>query len=173
MTDPSAALDALFRRFDRTAWRLEVRTSYGITAEDQPFQQFLAGQSADLDWFTPWLELMTDLTSHGKRIERVRVIDTPPSDYLRWEHYLTRFNQDAGEDIRYLPRLQADELGLPGYDFWVFDDLRIVYVRFDADGRLLHPEVCEDPEVVAAHLAYRDAAWKHAIAYEHYSLSGP
>ena len=173
MTDPAAALDEMFRHVETTAWRLETRTSYGITSKDEPFQQFLAGQSADLEWFTPWLEMMKDLTSHGKQVQRVRVIDTPPSDYLRWEHYLTRFNQDAGEDIRYLPRDQANALELPDYDFWVFDERRVVYVRFDSAGRLLHPEVVDEPGVLAAHLAYRDAAWKHAVPYERYPLSAP
>src|ERR1700722_16784082 len=125
MPDP-AVLDELFRTFAATAWRLEVRTSYGLLADDQPYQDFLAGREPDLAWFTPWLDLMREqIQGAGKRLERVRVVDEPPSDYLRWECYLNRSNAEAGEDIRYLSRHSADALRLPAYDFWIFDSAAV------------------------------------------------
>mgnify|MGYP006178464347 CR=1 FL=1 len=47
---------------------------------------------------------MESQTSTGKRVERVRVVDDPPSDYLRFEISITPHNLAVGEDIRYLDR---------------------------------------------------------------------
>ncbi|MFF0078040.1 DUF6879 family protein [Streptomyces sp. NPDC005494] len=41
----------LFEDFAHAAFRLEVRTSYGIPEEDEPYRQFLAGEDPGLSWF--------------------------------------------------------------------------------------------------------------------------
>ena len=167
MSDP-AAIDELFRTFRSSAWRLEVRTSYGA---DQPFEDFQAGRIPELAWFTPWLDLMREqIQASGKRVERVRVIDQPPSDYLRWEYWLNRYNAEVGEDIRYLPREVAVSLHLPAYDFWIFDDSRVAFMEFDAADAFLGPVIVADEAVTRQHQHYQAVAWKHAIPYESYRL---
>lgn len=168
MSEP-AVLDELFRDFAATAWRLEVRTSYGLLADDQPYQEFLAGREPDLSWFTPWLGLIRgQVRVRGKQVRRVRVVDQPPSDYLRWEHYLNKWNAEAGEDIRYLHRPAADGLRLPGYDFWIFDSSAVAFMTFAASGEFTGPVVVEDDAVTRQHLAYQDAAWRAAVPYDRY-----
>src|ERR1700722_5790041 len=168
MPDP-AVLDELFRTFAAAACRLEVRTSYGLLDDDQPYQDFLAGREPDLAWFTPWLDLMREqIAGAGKRVERVRVVDDPPSDYLRWEWFLNRCNADAGEDIRYLSRESADALRLPAYDFWIFDSAAVAFMVFAKSGEFTGPVLVDDQVVARQHLAYRDAAWHAAVPYERY-----
>jgi hypothetical protein len=166
-----AVLDELFRDFAATAWRLEARISYGMLAEDHPYQEFLAGREPDLGWLTPWLDLMREqIKGAGKRVERVRVVDQPPSDYVRWEHYANKWNADVGEDIRYLHRPVADSLHLPGYDFWIFDSSAVAFMVFAASGEFTGPVVVEDEAVTRQHLVYRDAAWGAAVPYGQYRL---
>lgn len=129
-----------------------MRASYGLLADDRPYQDFLAGREPDLAWFTPWLDLMREqIQVGGKRVERVRVIDQPPSDYLRWEIYLNKWNARAGEDIRYLPRPVADSLHLPAYDFWIFDSATVAFMVFAASGEFTGPVPVTDPAVVGQH----------------------
>lgn len=171
MTNP-AAIDELFRTFTSTAWRLETRTSYGLPAEDQPYQDFLLGRQPDLGWFTPWLDLMHEqIQVHRKRVERVRVVDQPPSDYLRWEIYLNKWNAEAGEDIRYLPRHAADSTHLPAYDFWIFDDATVAFMVFAPSGEFTGPALVTDQAVTRQHLAYQHSAWQAAIPYDRYHPS--
>ncbi|WP_042382811.1 DUF6879 family protein [Streptacidiphilus melanogenes] len=158
----------LFRRFEHTAFRLEVRRSYGILEEDEPYQRFLAGEDPGLDWFQPWLTLMRQVTSSGKRVERVRLIDAPPSDYLRFELWGTQHNLDAGEDIRYLLHDTAAGLDLPAYDYWLFDDRTIARVEFAEDDTFLGATLSEDPGDVIRHVRWRDAAWRHALTFSQY-----
>ncbi|MFF3129749.1 DUF6879 family protein [Streptomyces sp. NPDC057908] len=158
----------LFEDFAHSAFRLEVRTSYGIPDEDEPYRRFLAGEDPGLDWFAPWLDLMRAETRKGKRIERVRVIDTPPSDYLRFELWGTPHNLAAGEDIRYLGRDQAKELDLPDYDFWVFDSRAVARLQFGEHDRFLGVVLSDEPADVLRHVQWREVAWHHAITFEDY-----
>ncbi|MFL1431607.1 MULTISPECIES: DUF6879 family protein [unclassified Nocardiopsis] len=157
----------LFRRNRHTAWRLETRTYYGKLDEDRPFQEWLTGKEPDLEWFTPWLRMVREETATGKRMERVRLIDDPPSDYLRWELWGTPYNLGAGEDIRYLPRTHPIVAELPDHDFWVFDSRTVARLAFDGD-RFLGVHLSEEPSEILAALQARDAAWHHALPFTEY-----
>jgi hypothetical protein len=159
----------LFRRFEHTAYRLEVRRAYDSEADDT-FLRWLAGETPDLHWFQPWLDLMAEQTERGKRVERVRVVDDPPSDYLRFEVWLNPYNKAAGEDIRYLNRGVAERLVLPSYDYWLFDSRLLARLHFDDQGdRFLGVVLSETPSELVAHNYWRDAAWHHAETFESYS----
>lgn len=163
------AFTDLFRQFEHTAYRLEVRTVYGVPEEDDAFQAFLAGRDPGIDWFEPWLALMREQTGQGKRVERVRVVDEPPSDYLRFELWGTPHNLAAGEDIRYLTRTRAASLGLPNDDTWIFDSRRLAHLNFDDHNRPLGASINEDPADVVRYCAWRDAAWHYAEPFDTYS----
>ncbi|MGO4747289.1 DUF6879 family protein [Streptomyces sp. 2MCAF27] len=158
----------LFRDFQHTAYRLETRASYGIPEEDEPYRRFLAGDDPGLDWFEPWLALMREESGKGKRVERVRIIDEPPSDYLRFELWGTPHNLAAGEDIRYLTRPEAGQLGLPGYDYWLFDSRTVARLQFGEHDRFLGVTLSHDPVDIQCHTQWRDAAWRYAVTFEQY-----
>ncbi|MFE1100291.1 DUF6879 family protein [Nocardiopsis alba] len=160
--------DDLFRHYRHTAWRLETRTFYGVLHENEPFQRWLAGDDSDLEWFTPWLKMMRPELATGKRMERVRLIDDPPSDYLRWELWSTPYNLGIGEDIRYLPCTHPIVEELPDQDFWVFDSRRVAWFEFDEKGNVLGARLSEEPEQVLTALRARDAAWHHALTFTQY-----
>ncbi|RNL85825.1 DUF6879 family protein [Halostreptopolyspora alba] len=167
LISPGPDLDALFTGYRHTAWRLETRTSYGVAEEDKPYQQWLAGRDPGIEWFRPWLDMVRGETVKGKRMERVRIIDDPPSDYLRWELWGTPYNLAVGEDIRYLPRDHPVVAELPGHDFWLFDSATVAHLAFDGD-RFLGVTLDTDPATVVEHAQARDAAWHHALTYTEY-----
>lgn len=160
--------DDLFRQYRHTAWRLETRTFYGVLHENEPFQRWLVGDDSDIEWFKPWLKMMRAELATGKRMERVRLIDDPPSDYLRWELWGTPYNLGVGEDIRYLPRTHPIVAELPEHDFWVFDSRMVARLEFDEQGSVLGASLSEDPVQVLAALQARDAAWHHALTFTQY-----
>jgi len=147
----------LFRTFEHTAYRLEVRESY---YEKEQLDQFLAGERVDLSYMEEWLALMVQLRVAGKRIERVRVVSRPYSDYTRYGLWLCQYNTRAGEDIRYLHR--EDAAGLPDHDYWLLDSSRLYAVRFTDTDELLGAEPIEDLATILQHGFWRDAAWHHA-----------
>jgi hypothetical protein len=159
--------ERLFTTFQHTAFRLEVRERYnGIGYEVEPLRQFLAGQPVDLAFARSWFDLMRSHRAAGRRVERVRVVSRPHSDYTRYALWLCQFNSEAGEDIRYLDRALA--VGLPDEDYWLLDSSRLYILRFDDDDNLLGADLIENPATVVQHCFWRDAAWHHATPYPRY-----
>lgn len=100
--------------------------------------------------------------AEGKRFERVRIVDTPPTDGQRFLLASGLGNVAAGEDIRNLTRADAQRYGLPDFDFWLFDSRPLVRFVFDEQDTTLGVIVSEDPAEVLAACQARDTAWHHA-----------
>lgn len=115
-----------------------------------------------------WVGEISARTGSGQRMERVRVISEPPGDYARFGLALARYNVQAGEDVRYLPRHQASSLDLPDHDFWLIDSTTLLILRFTDDDVLLGADVVTDPAVVVRHCYYRDVARHHAVPWQEY-----
>jgi hypothetical protein len=161
-------LSRLFETFEHTAFRLEVRESYA-GVDDVAFREFRSGRRPSLAAYQPWMENIRAQTASGKRVERVRVVSQPWSDYTRFGLWACRSTVDAGEDIRYLERGRAGALGLPGHDYWLFDSRMVVIIRFDdASDAIIQWEQITDPAAVVEHNYWRDAAWHHATPRDEY-----
>ncbi|MFD6096840.1 DUF6879 family protein [Nocardiopsis flavescens] len=161
-----------FREFEDTAWKLEVRDRYNVTAEREEFKYWLRTGDLSLEEeharTSSWHKNVRDRTAHGKQWKRVRVVSEPLSDYIRWEHAATRFNQEAGEDIRWLPRHHPSVDELPQRDFWLFDDVWVCLLHFDEDDAPHEYEVIDEPEEVSWYRGWRDIAWRNAIPHSEY-----
>jgi len=168
----AATLQEFFGSFERTACRFEVRRAYGMeAAEALCYREFLAGADPGAEWMRPWLDLIGRQVATGKRVQRVRVTDTPPSDYLRFEMYMTRNNAEAGEDIRYLHRLRALRLGLPSHDYWLFDSAVLVTLEFDSEDQFLGVVVDRGDATVKEHVGWWDAAVRYAMKLDSYAAT--
>lgn len=163
-----ADFDALFAGFRHTAFRLETQRQYTVPEEREPYARFLAGEPVGSEWFEPWLNVVRNLTAEGRRMERVRVLDTPPTEYQRWELTMTPQNVAAGEIIHFLPRDDAERHGVPvgDGDWWLFDSSRLARMHFDPTGRPLGAEIITDPEIVVRHNEIRDLALHYATPFE-------
>ena len=110
---------------------------------------------------------MRHATNAGRRFHRVRVVSLPLSTYNEWGLLEAEATNRAGDDIRYLPRDQAD--GLPDHDYWQFDSRILAKMHFAGDDRFLGFEMITDPAAVVEHNNRRDAAWHHAITREEFA----
>jgi hypothetical protein len=166
-----AERDELLDTFERDAFHLELREHYQAANEAGPFARWRNRQPDDLRWTVPWLDRVRAAVSTGKVVRRVRVVTEPLAEYFRWLHELTKLNQEAGEDIRWLPRHRLPkDLDLPvgGNDFWIFDDRLVTVGHFDNDGRILGSELVTDPATVAACARTRDTLWPIATPHSGY-----
>lgn len=157
----------LFDTFERTALRLETRPSYLVDAEQEEYERFLAtGIVEDDDPDRRWRRQMRAARDTGRQVARVRFISEPPGDYQRFLMACNRFNEEDGEDIRYLTYRRADELGLPLRDFWLFDDSQLLLMHFDKDGRPLDKELVDnDREAAEQARTWIALAMEHATPY--------
>ncbi|MDT3396446.1 hypothetical protein RKE29_07290 [Streptomyces sp. B1866] len=161
---PFTEVTHFFEDYEHTAWRLETRRGYASDRQGPKWQEFLKGaEVSDCDLDRPWLANIRLQTRQGKRFERVRLVDDPPTEGQRYLLATGLGNVKAGEDIRNLYRSEAVRLGLPDYDFWLFDSRTVVRFEFDADDTTLGVYVHEDAETVVRACQVRDTAWHHAV----------
>ena len=153
----------MFRSFEHTAFRLEVRESYNAPREVESFRRFKAGEPVDLSWAETWFSMIRGATAEGRRFARVRIVNVPLSEYSRFGLWGARRTSDAGEDIRYLPRDVAEGLDLPNHDYWLFDSRRLVRMHFGEEDKFQGGEIITDAAEVVQHNYWRDVAQHHAI----------
>lgn len=170
MSDQGIDLRGMLDGIATSAFRLETRRAYSLGYERRMFDDFLAGREVtpppDTDWYRPWLDRVRRLTATGRRIQRVRVVDEPITDYQRYAIWTGAWNTAAGEDIRYMAREVAATVGLPGRDWWLLDGQTVVVLNFDAFDRLSGRELIVSPSTVSEFVERRDLALTLAPASE-------
>ncbi|GAB2926071.1 DUF6879 family protein [Streptomyces mayteni] len=158
--------------FTHTAWRLETRTGYASDQAMPSYQEFLNTGDTAGEVGHPWFANVRRMIAAGKRFERVRLVDDPPTTGQRYLLACARTNVAAGEDIRLLWRCDAECLGLNVSDFWLFDSRVLARFHFDGD-RTIGMELINDPVEVLRACQLRDAAWHHASPYETFRSALP
>ncbi len=113
---------------------------------------------------------MQEAIGRGVEMRRARVVSEPVTDYIRFEHDVSRLNQEAGEQLRWLPRRDAATLLLPGADLWIFDDRLIRFGHFAGDGSSVGQELCDDPAVIAKFSASFEAVWERAVPHDKFTV---
>lgn len=155
-----------FETFEHVAWRLETRRGYTSDRAGEKYRRYVETQEVPDDSQRPWCVNVRAQVAQGKRIERVRIVDRPPTREQRYLLAAAAVNNKAGEDIRNLWRMDADKAGLPRLDFWLFDARRALVLHFDEADEYLGAELVEDPARVVQFCQIRDAAWHFAIRRE-------
>ncbi|MBW8796369.1 MAG: hypothetical protein JF597_23055 [Streptomyces sp.] len=170
---PFDEITHLFTDCQHTAWRLETQRGYASDRTSPNWARWKAGATFDYDPGNPWQANVRAQTEQGKRFERVRLVDDPPTEGQRFLLATGLGNVAAGEDIRNLRRTEAAQLGLPAYDFWIFDSRTVVKFVIDEDGVTLGVTVHGDPETVVRACQARDAAWHFAVPTRQFQAPVP
>jgi hypothetical protein len=116
-----------------------------------------------------WCAERREQVALGKRFERVRVVDDPPTAGQLYLLDNARRNSLVGEKILNLPREDADRLGLPAEDFWIFDSRLVALLNFDDADNLVDVELITEPAAVLRYVMTRDAALHHARPHEEFA----
>src|SRR6266540_7144413 len=117
-----AAFDQLLATFEREAIHLETRDAYGTAVELPHMAKWAAGEPDDLAWLGGWCQTLREHVAAGRSVRRARIVSEPLSDYQRWSYSIAHPMVAAGEDIRWVPRGLVSSIGVPGNDFYLFDD---------------------------------------------------
>ncbi|MGK5637117.1 DUF6879 family protein [Streptomyces sp. URMC 126] len=164
----------LLRSAERSAVHLEMRDVYAVESETERIAAWKGGHRLDPvdrgSWWRSWHDLVHEVTGKGVVMRRARIVSEPVSEYIRYEHSGTFTNIAAGEDVRWLPRRNASDIPLPGNDFWRFDDRLVQFNIFAGDGRWVHTDQTEAPEVAALCATAFEAVWERAVPHEKFAV---
>lgn len=156
------------RGFERSAWRWEAQQVYDFPTELEQVARYVAGESKPDGYNSGWLDNVRGVTESGRTIGRVRAVRRPLTDYVRCQlDWVTPDSVRAGEDIRVLD-VTDDDLGMPTYDWWLFDDELVVRLNFTPDGSLVDIEELGDIEV-SQYVEWMDTARSRAVPYGEYA----
>ncbi|MET7344548.1 DUF6879 family protein [Streptomyces sp. NPDC087866] len=165
----------LLARCTTSAVHLETRDVYAVDEEDQDFKAWRAGELASADDPTSWWRHFHDAigatVDRGVTVQRARVVSTPATEYIRFEHACTPRNLAAGEDVRWLPRDQAVGLLLPAHDFWLFDGRLIRWHHFAGDGTHLYDVLDDRADVAEQSAAAFRAVWNRAVPHQEFTIT--
>ena len=162
-------LGRLFETFTVSAFRLECLPSYDVSedAEAEAFRLWLEGQSPQ-GQDRAWLQTVRDAKARGARMQRVRIVETPPTQHQRFQmEWGYPPNVAAGEETFILDH-RPD--GLLEVDFWLFDGALAVVLEYDDAGRFLRPVVAE---TVEPYRQARNIALKSSMPFREYRAVHP
>ncbi len=171
MLDAAQLGDFIRSRFTRHAFRLETLDAYDVGSDGGDVARYLRGEpEPDPARKSPWLARLRAERAAGKLRQRVHVLRSPLSGYLRYEcewGYVP--NVAAGEDVRILDLAERPRpSGLDvDHDFWLLDDRDVIRMHYDQDGRFLGGEIL-DAIAVPRYRAARDAALETAEPFTGY-----
>ncbi|MFI6174999.1 DUF6879 family protein [Nonomuraea sp. NPDC051191] len=138
----------MFRDFRQSVFRLETRDLYTMPDEEDEFRRFLEGEKPPADLWYPWLDTVVQAVQAGKSVQRVHVVTSPLSSYIRYEaEWGYVFNIQVGEDIRILDLATTPDPGLPEQDFFLFDDTNVVLMHYRDDGTQIGRELLDAPDI--------------------------
>lgn len=160
----------------RSAVHLEMRDSYAVGDEAEDFANWKATGVRDVDPDTvnwkPWVSTVAETISRGIVMRRARIVSTPVSQYIAFEHAGTPVNVGAGEQVRWLARRDASGIALPASDLWIFDETTVMFNHFDGTGDWAESplEVTRDPAVVELCRTAFEAVWARATPHDEFVI---
>lgn len=125
--------------FRKHAFRVESLPDYPVNhAPSASFAYFLETGSVPPGHNEGWADIVKSHTAAGRRVERLRLVSRPLSDYERYELAAGyRPALAAGEVIRVAFGDQHD----PVKDFWLYDDETLEWMNYDPQGEFQGSDV--------------------------------
>jgi hypothetical protein len=169
LDDP--AFGRLLADVRRSWFRLETLQRYDVEYERDALAAFLRGEPIDTA-SGAWQTMIRDHVAAGRELMRVHVLEEPLSDYVRYELHAYAPNVDAGERVHVIPVARGTwPAGVPGHDFWLFDDERLWVMDYDTNGAFQAARLVDDPTAVAQHRRWRDVALAQSISLADYATA--
>ncbi len=165
----------------RSLFRFEQQPTYRIDDEEGLFEAWQHGMGLDptrAPGLRAWYAQVREQTARGVYVDRVRVVDEPPTVYQRWLQHVDKWNRDAGEEISYLPRwairpgtalprLGPDYRPFGSCDWWLIDDQLAMLMHIDPTGVRTKVEAVDHGDELADAIAFAHRAPRAARALAH------
>lgn len=158
----------LLRTFKASSVHLETRDAYGTEIELPYMAKWAAGEPDDFEWLQDWCSTLRGHAAAGRTVRRAHIVSEPLSDYQRWALTVTPPLVEAGEDIRWVPRRRVSELCIPGNDYYLIDDERVVFLHYAGSGLNTAFTTTTKPETVEMCRMAFDQVWSLSIPHREY-----
>ncbi len=171
----SLDFDGCFDRFHTSAFRLETLQQYDVAEDDAVLLAWRSGRARPEYSVrtSPWAARLACTSIAGKQWRRVRAVDFPLSEYVRWEMAAYAESAVLGEEIRIVERL-GRWTGLSS-EFWLFDadgaEPYGVEMVYDEHGRQGAHRLVTDPDTLDGWRELAAATWDAAVPLNQFVAS--
>lgn len=159
-------LSELFSNFKTSAKRLELLQEYHVGEEWENFEKYRKGFPVPLfDEQKQWNEQIREWKNQGKTVERIRLIDSPVSDYVKFEIEIGYLPSAlCGQNVKFVSRKKFNQNNPDKIkkDFWIFDDSIVFEMNYDEKGSFLGGQVVEGSPYIKL---YNDLS-SHTVSLE-------
>ena len=140
----SALMEKAWKKAERSVFRLEAIPVYKVPEDLILFEKWKQGR-LELDARSKeWLKNLKKTSQRGVKIQRVRVVPLPLSDYIRYEIDFWKNSVKCGEEILSLKSKDYGKiiknLDFTPKDFWMFDDKALIIFLYDSRGDFVREE---------------------------------
>jgi len=173
LTGRELALDDYFADFEERFWQVDStwKLERGQVFQEPDVPSWVAMAEGDHERALALADEMRDgIAEHQRRLDqrgivqrRVRIVELPLTDYLRWELYVLRIRADLGERIRVLPPSGVaswEKSGRALPELIVLGDSVTYEVRYDNGGVVTGAKLLTDPEISATCGAEIATLWR-------------
>ncbi len=158
-------MEEYFKKFKFQAFRLECLPEYNIPEEKDDYRRFLQSGQIDPKGNSDWYKIIKEAKDRQASFFRVRVVDFPLSDYLRFEFAYYRLNLVAGENIFIISQKDFNNLSPRiNFDYWLFDDEAVFKMNYDLSGQYLGFE--KNPAGLASFIEFKNNLLKQAMPFK-------
>ena len=161
-------LTELTGSFQNSMIHLEARDAYGTETELPHMAKWHAGERDDFAWLQDWCIKMATHVSAGRVARRLKIVSEPLSDYQRWAYDVFTRIAKAGEDVRWVPRPRVSAVCIPGNDYYLFDNERVVFLHYAGTGLNTGFTTTTDREVIEMCSAAFEKVWALSIPHREY-----
>jgi hypothetical protein len=166
------AMEEAWSKTKRSIFRLEALPAYSVQEDLALFEKWKRGRFELDGALREWLQKLKRAKDSRMSIQRVRVVQLPISDYIRYEMDFWKHSIRSGEEITFIESEKYKELtkgsGLEPMDFWMFDDRILVLFHYDRKGGFAREELVSDDDIVRKYKEFKKVLLKIAIPMEEF-----
>lgn len=138
-------MEELFKKFKKSALRLETFPEYKDDMNEDDYHNFILGKPlnyADVEW----INNVKQWTEQGKIIKRIRIISEDLTTYEKYEFLCYNENNLAGEKILVVPRTEYEKLvnKQDRFDYWIFDESIVCKINYNENGCFIGCEIIKE-----------------------------
>jgi len=179
------SLDDFFARFEvqwnsaRTSfWKIEARQTYA-EPDDPSYKAFLRGDSEQSkallrERIFAQREMYQRARENGVSFVRIRIVERPITDYMRYEYDSYPFSAELGERILFVERSGIDSARVPSgvelRDLLLFDSEHLFLHRYSPKGELQGAFAVEDASLAKAYAEFFEYLVTIGTPLEDYKL---
>lgn len=170
-------MERAWKKAQKDISRLESIPEYNVAEDLVLFEKWRQGKFEHDKNSKKWLENLKRTKERGVKIQRVRIVSLPFSDYIKYEINFWKHSIQNGEEILFLENKEYEKIVerfefIPK-DFWIFDDKTLIIFHYDKRGDFVKEEPVSYEERIKKYLELKKKLLNHALPMKKFLKTKP